>query len=125
VNLFQGLTLPVVFGLLAWELIDRRRRTASRGFWLTRCLVWIAAGTTIADPRIVQWVATAIGITRGTDLVLYLFVLLFLVSSFYFYWQKVALQRQITLLVRHLAIREATRGADDPSAPPPDGLRPD
>jgi hypothetical protein len=110
VNLFQWLTLPVVFGLLARELIDRRRRTAAPGFWLIRCLVWVAAGTAIADPDGVQWVATRIGITRGTDLVLYLFVLVFLGTSFYFYSQKVAMQRQITLLVRHIAINEARRG---------------
>jgi hypothetical protein len=115
-NLFQWLTLPIVFGLLARELIDRRHRTASFGFWLIRCLVWLAAGTAIFDPGLVQKVATAIGITRGTDLVLYLFALLFLISSFYFYSQKVALQRQITMLVRHIAIREATHGTEDRSA---------
>jgi small membrane protein len=109
---FQWLTLPVVLGLLLWELIDRRRRAASPGFWLLRCLVWIAAAVAIYSPDLVQDVATAIGIHRGTDAVLYLFVLLFLVTSFYFYWQKVLLQRQITLLVRHLALREARRGAD-------------
>jgi small membrane protein len=117
VNLFQWLTLPVVFGLLTRELIERRRRTAAPGFWLIRCLVWIAAGTAIADPDGVQWVATEIGIHRGTDLVLYLFVLLFLATSFYFYSQKVMLQRQITLLVRHIAIHEARRGGEDNSVP--------
>jgi small membrane protein len=109
-NLFQWVTLPVVFGLLLWELIDRRRRIASPGFWLVRCLVWVAAGVAIADPHVVQRVATAIGIGRGTDAVVYLFVLLFVIMSFYFYWQKVLLQRQITLLVRHIAIHEARQG---------------
>jgi hypothetical protein len=117
-TLFQWLTLPVVFGLLIGELIDRRRRTASPGFWIIRCFVWIAAGTAIARPQLVQQVATAIGIHRGTDLVLYLFVLLFLVTSFYFYWQKVTLQRQITQLVRHIAIHEARRGGQEKSIRP-------
>jgi hypothetical protein len=117
-TLFQWLTLPVVLGLLIRELIDRRRRTASPGFWIIRCLVWIAAGTAIARPQLVQEVATAIGIHRGTDLVLYLFVLLFLVTSFYFYWQKVTLQRQITVLVRHLAIQEARRGGQEERVQP-------
>jgi hypothetical protein len=119
VNLFQWLTLPVVFGLLLWELIDRRRRALSPGFWLIRCLVWIAAGLAISDPALVQEVATAIGINRGTDLVLYLFVLLFMIGSFYFYWQKVMLQRQITLVVRHIAIQEARRGTNSTNAPGP------
>jgi hypothetical protein len=109
-NLFQWLTLPVVAGLFVWELVDRRRRMVSPGFWLLRCLVWVAAAVAIFDPAIVQRLATLMGIGRGTDAVLYLFVLLFLATSFYFYWQKVVLQRQITLLTRHLAIREARRG---------------
>lgn len=109
-NLFQWLTLPVVAGLLIWELLDRRRRAVSPGFWLLRCLVWFAAGVTIAYPKLVQRAATAIGIGRGTDAVLYLFVLLFVATSFYFYWQKVLLQREITVLVRHLAIRDVHKG---------------
>jgi hypothetical protein len=111
-NLFPWLTVPVVIGMLVWELVDRRRRLTSPVFWLIRCLVWIAVGVAIEYPGIVQDVATAIGIGRGADVVLYLFVLLFVASSFYFYWQKVILQRQITLLVRHLAIGEARRGGD-------------
>ena len=106
-NLFQKLTLPAVIGLLLWELVDSRRRRVSPGFWLFRCIVWTAAAVAIADPALVQDIATAMGIGRGTDAILYLFVLLFLATSFYFYWQKVVLQRQITILVRHLAIREA------------------
>ena len=63
-NLFQLLTLPVVVGLLLWELLDRRRRRVSTAFWLTRCVVWVAAGIAIYRPGLVQDVATAIGIGR-------------------------------------------------------------
>ena len=109
-NLFQWLTLPVVIGVLLWELFGRRRRADSPGFRLIRCVVWIAAAVTIANPAIIQRLATAIGIGRGVDVIVYLFALLFLASTFYFYSQKVLLQRQITQLVRHLAIREARHG---------------
>jgi hypothetical protein len=112
-NLFQWITLPVVVALLVWELADRRRRAFSTGFWLIRCLVWIAAAAAIADPNILQRVADTIGIHRGTDVVLYVFVLLFVAFSFYFYWQNTVLQRQITLLVRHIAVQEAQRGAGE------------
>jgi hypothetical protein len=115
---FQWITLPIVVGLLLWELLDRRRRTASIGFWLIRCLVWIAVGAAIAVPDLTQRIADAIGIKRGADVVFYSFVLLFLVTSFYFYWQKVLLQRQITQLVRHIAIREARYGSVKETIPP-------
>jgi hypothetical protein len=54
--------------------------------------------------------ATAVGIGRGADAVLYLFVFAFLVTAFYFYARQVKLQRQVTELVRHIAIHEARRG---------------
>lgn len=111
-NPFQWLTLPFVVAVLLWEVIDRRRWASSPLFWLVRCFVWVAAGVTIADPALVQGLASAVGIGRGADAVLYLFVLSFLATTFYFYSQKVALQRQVTVLVRHLAIREAARGPD-------------
>jgi hypothetical protein len=61
----------------------------------------------------VQQLATAIGIGRGADVVLYLFVLAFLATAFYFYSRTVQLQRQVTQLVRHIAIQEARRGTSD------------
>jgi small membrane protein len=61
----------------------------------------------IADPMITVRIARAIGIERGTDLVVYTFALAFLGTSFFFYSRLVRMQRQITELVRHIAIREA------------------
>ena len=52
----------------------------SPGFWMLRCLVWIGAALAIADPAMVQRIASLTGIATGTNLVLYLFVLGFLVQ---------------------------------------------
>jgi hypothetical protein len=52
-------------------------------------------------------IAKAIGIERGTDLVFYMFALAFLGTSFYFYSRLIKMQRQITELIRHIAIKEA------------------
>jgi hypothetical protein len=126
VKAFQIVALSVLGAVLVWELAARRR-TGSRGFWLFRCLVWAATAAAIADPNLVQRVARLAGIGRGADVVFYLFVLLFLAASFYFYGQKVRLQQQITELVRHLALQEPRRGTDaadqaaPPAAPPPGG----
>jgi len=55
-------------------------------------------------------IATAVGIQRGTDLLLYVFVLGFLALTFYVYSRYVKLQRELTEVVRHVAVREARRG---------------
>jgi hypothetical protein len=51
-------------------------------------------------------IARAVGIGRGTDLVLYLFILGFLGTSFYFYGRVVKLETAITTLVRQAALQD-------------------
>ena len=107
---FQVLTLGLLGGLLFREIIAFIRRPIVRMSWLLRCMIWLAAGAAICRPNLTQRLAKVLDIGRGADLVLYLFVLAFLVTSFYFYARHAALQRQVTELVRHLAIRDAERG---------------
>lgn len=116
-NAFQGITLTVLAVLLLrdslWLLF---RSPAFRRDRFVRWLVWAAAFATIANPGLTVVVANAIGIQRGTDLVLYLFVLAFLGTAFYFYAQYTRLHRQFTDVVRHIAIQEARK---QPAPPPP------
>jgi hypothetical protein len=112
-NLFQYFAIGILALLLFAELVGLRRSVAGKGVALFRCLIWIAAALAITFPASMQTIATSIGIGRGADVVLYLFVLAFLVTSFYFYARTVRLQRQITEIVRHIAIQNATRGTGD------------
>jgi hypothetical protein len=116
---FQCLALPLLGTLLALEILGLRRDPAARGMRAVRALIWLAAGVAIAWPDLTQWLADALHIGRGTDLVLYLFVLIFLGVAFAFYSRLVRLQRQVTQLVRHAALREARRGGDGGDASNP------
>lgn len=107
---FQALALALLAALLVWELITFIRRPVLRLVWCLRVLIWLAAAAAIAHPQFVQQLARALNIGRGTDLLLYVFVLAFLLAAFYFYSRYVAVQRQLTQIVRHLALREAERG---------------
>jgi hypothetical protein len=109
-NLFQWITLPLIGLLLLWELLRFRRGATPPGARILRMLIWLAAGVAIAFPNIVQDAALALGIGLGVNLVLYLFVFAFLWTSFAFYSRHVRLQRQLTLVVRHIAIQEARQG---------------
>jgi len=114
--LFQWLAVPTLGALLLWDVLGLLRGRGNRGLRVVRALVWAGAATAIAHPEGVQWVGAGLGIGRGADLVLYLAVLAFLGASFYFYSRYVRLQRQLTEVVRHVALREARRG--DETAPP-------
>jgi hypothetical protein len=115
-NLFAWVTLPVLGLLLLWELVRLWRGPVAWGAWLLRVATWSAAAVAIAVPGLVQDVASALGIGRGTDVVLYFFVFVVLGTSFYFYSRSVRLQRQLTQVVRHVAIRVARRGGTEGGA---------
>jgi len=112
---FQWATIPP---LLLLALLDGSRvmigHPSFRRDRLLRFVVWLAAAVAIYNPGLPSWVANQLGIDRGADLVLYAFALAFLAVSFHFYAQGVKLQRQLTQVVRHVAISEAEKGGGTP-----------
>ena len=125
--LFQQMALPVLGLLMVMELYRRLRgRDSGLVHWL-RFFLWLAAFVAITWPDMLTRIASTIGIRRGADLVLYVFALAFLGTSFYFYSRYVRLERQLTQVVRHLAIQGARRETSehrDMDAPYPKGSSP-
>lgn len=107
--LFQWLSLPLLALAFLADFVRLFRVPGWRRFYALRAALWGAAAIAIADPVLTSRVANLIGIARGADLVFYLFVLAFLVVSFFFYAALQRQQRQITELVRVLAIQRAER----------------
>lgn len=95
---------------LGWELWGWHRRSGAGGARAFRIIVWLAAAGAIVRPNLVTAVARGVGIQRGADLVLYLFVIAFLVTSLYFYSRYLRLQTQIIQLARGLALRDPRIG---------------
>lgn len=99
--LFAITVLAMIVVLLRY----RQRRLGALSFllWL---LLWGAIGAVILFPNTTVVVARFVGIGRGADLVLYLSVML----NFYFIFRLVVrldlIDREITQIVRNLALRE-------------------
>ena len=102
------------------------RRTGSDSHLAIRRILFgvfvIAAILSVLFPQWLTWLANLVGVGRGTDLLLYALVLVFLVFVWTQYRRNIALQRQLTLLARKVALLEA-RGEEKASAPDaaPDG----
>jgi hypothetical protein len=111
---FQGIAIGVLALLLLRDLWNWSRPYPGKFVRMLRCLVWIGAGVAIADPWLVQSAASALGIGRAADAVLYVFVLAFLWVSFFLYTRCLKLEREITALTRHVAIQEAVKGEEAP-----------
>lgn len=68
----------------------------------------LAAVLSVLFPQWLSWLAQLIGVGRGTDLLLYALVVVFLVFVYTQYRRNLALQRQLTLLARKIALLDAT-----------------
>ena len=114
---FQIIALTVLGLLAALTLAGAiRTRRPVVALWI---LVWAAAAVAIVEPNTTTWVARALGIERGADLVFYVAVLGGLVAFFLIFLRLRSLNRQITLLTRHIATANP-RKPTDPAAPEAD-----
>jgi small membrane protein len=104
-NPFQWIVVPILTLLFlhSLALMARGVRWGRDGI---RALLWLAAAVAVLRPDVTIIMARAVGIGRGTDLVLYLFILGFLGTSFYFYGRVVKLETAITTLVRQAALQD-------------------
>lgn len=121
-NVFQMLGLGLL-GLLAVVTIAAGVRGEVRkrivAFWL---VVWTGGGVVLVWPRSTAIVAHALGIGRGADLLLYTSVLMTLTGFFYVYTRFRRLDRQLTMLVRRMAIENPAlpdSQRDAPESPAP------
>jgi hypothetical protein len=117
-NLFQTLVLGlfVVLGVLTVSAgFGGKVRKRIVAFWLS---VWAVGAYAIVWPHATAVAAHALGIGRGADLLLYSSVLVMFVAFFYVYTRFRRLDRELTLLVRRLAIEGASNSAARPSLPP-------
>jgi hypothetical protein len=73
-------------------------------------VLWLGAATVIAFPDSTMVAARLFGIGRGADLVLYVSIILILYLLFRVYVRLEQLDREITQIVRAVALREKDAG---------------
>lgn len=106
-----------------------RRPGSDRHLAMRRLLLGgfvLIAVLSVLFPQWLSWVANLIGVGRGTDLLLYVFVLVFLVFVATQYRRTVEQDRKLTLLARRIALLEAQRETPSPveSVPAADPIAP-
>lgn len=74
---------------------------------LLMMLFALCATVAILFPSLLTWAAELVGVGRGTDLLLYALVMVFLAFVYAQHRRHVARQRQLTLLSRRIALLEA------------------
>ncbi len=112
-NLFQLLVLPLL-GLMLLAVVFLWRRGSLSGLVALLLVVTHLSGMiAVYSPNLTTRVAQALGIDRGTNLLLYILVLAVLIGFTLQTLRMNRIERQITLLVRSLAHEEAQRDRVD------------
>jgi hypothetical protein len=119
VTTFQvaGVALAASFALVS--LVSTLRHWIGRRSGLSWVTLWVLAGVAIAFPDITVIVARALGIARGADLVFYCAILGMFIGFFAVYVRIRQIERNITLLVRRIALDGAPAPDEGEPAPPP------
>jgi hypothetical protein len=91
-------------------------RAGSRLGGLALCLI---AMVSIVDPDIPQRTAEKLGVTRGTDLILYMLVVIFVLTSLGLYFRSRESDRRLLELARAVAINFAVQSDGPPGAHTP------
>lgn len=97
----------LIIGLVILRYRQGRIGTFAFLLWL---LLWAGAAVVILFPNSTVGVAHLLGIGRGADLVLYLSAILILYLVFRVYVRLEQMDRNMTKIVRTLALREAGLG---------------
>ncbi len=103
-NLFQIIAISGLALIIVMEWLRVRRYRVAAGGPLFRSIIWLSAIGFILFPDSLTYLAHWLGIGVGANLLLYLLTLSFIAVSFMLYARIVQLRRQMTLLVRHLAL---------------------
>jgi len=113
-----AIKIVLVLGIAAmfWAFRNRSRVGLRAGARVAAIVLAVLAIVSIIDPTVTQRAAEALGVTRGTDLLLYLLVLVFAATSLGFYFRFRELERRLADLARAEAIREAISVQGMPNA---------
>lgn len=113
-NNFQILALILFTLLLSGTVATWLRKWITGRECFLWCCLWLAAVVTTAWPELTSIVAGMLGIGRGADLVSYLGIAVMLIGFWMVYVRLLRLRRELTLLVREIAILEARREQREP-----------
>lgn len=103
-------------GLLLVAFRNRQRVGLKAGWRVLSVLLVIAAIVFVIDPDIPQALANAVGVTRGTDLILYVLIVVFFFTTLGLYFKSRAQDQRLVELARAIAIETAIDRDGPPSS---------
>jgi len=105
------LAIQIIINLFALYVITRvamkiKDRSISRRWGILWIIFWLAVGLVVSLPWTTSLLASRLGVTRGVDLMVYVSLLALFYLLFRMTVRIEKLERNITELVRQLALKE-------------------
>ncbi len=116
-ELIKVLLLVAFLGLLLWAFRNRRRVGLRAGARVLLIALTAFASASVIDTGIPQRLADLVGVTRGTDLVLYTLVVVFAMTSAGLYFRCRDIELRIAEIARVVALHDAISADGPPEAP--------
>jgi hypothetical protein len=101
--LIQILLLPLILIIIARLVWQWRHKKMGRRFFIFWLVVWLVAGAVIWRPGIASYFANKFGVGRGSDLAIYISIVLIFYLLFRLLMRLEKMEKQITNLVSQLA----------------------
>jgi hypothetical protein len=105
--IIQVILAALVVLIITYSLQHRRATGLRAGLKLLFLILAVSAVVTIARPEFLTAIAHVVGVGRGTDLLLYGFVMGFVFFAIATYLKFKDYEQRIAKLARHIAIAEA------------------
>jgi len=102
----------LISGTIALGIIALRQRVSGSALAIRRLggvAIMVVGTVLVLWPNITTKVANAVGVGRGTDLLLYALVMAFMFTTISLHQKIYALERRLGELVRELALADATQ----------------
>ncbi len=112
-NPFQVVLLSTIVVLLAVGILALFKGWLRRRDAVVWMLFWAAAAVAVMRPALTSTIAEFLGIGRGADLIFYCAIPILSLGIWMLYIRLRRVRREITLLVRQIAIMEGERAARD------------
>ena len=103
----KALLIGAILGVLVWAFRRRGRVAMRAGIKLSAIALALVGVAAVADPGLTQDLANLVGVTRGTDLMLYALVVVFAFTQAGTYFRFKELELRFARAVRSQAIAEA------------------
>ncbi len=108
-TVIQIFIIAIALYSVSRALVQFRRGSLTIAWLIFWILFWIAAGTVAVLPQTTDVVARFFGVGRGADFIIYLSLIVLFAFSFRMFVKLEHVEREITSLVRKLAIEEVEK----------------